>query len=142
VGRAVLIATDGREIELQPFAKKTVAELRQREEKRGTGQLQKLVDLWRGSERPNAQPGFGLPEVFGELSRLVDRELPQSEQEALLVLAFYRRHGPLPREAFTVAVTRTARALGSGRPITAYLDDIERQIVAAGEAPPKERENQ
>lgn len=44
--------------------------------RRGRGQLQKLLDRWR--ERPNAEPGFGLPEVFGELSRLVGRTLPQS----------------------------------------------------------------
>jgi len=27
--------------------------------KRGTGQLQKLLDRWHGHERPNAQPGVG-----------------------------------------------------------------------------------
>ena len=45
--RAVLVTKDGREIELQPFVTRSLSELRQREMKRGTGQLQKLVDLWR-----------------------------------------------------------------------------------------------
>ena len=139
-GRAVLIAKDDREIELQPFIKRSLSELREREMKRGTGQLQKLVDLWRGSERPNAQPGFGLPEVFRELSQIVGRELPRSEKEAHVVLAFYRKHGPLPKEPFVAACKRTAAQLGEARPLTTYLDDIERQIV--GEASPDESEDQ
>ncbi len=140
-GRAVLVTKDGREIELQPFVKRSLSELREREMKRGTGQLQKLVDLWRGSERPNAQPGFGLPEVFRELSKIVGRELPQSEKEAHVVLAFYRKHGPLPKEPFVEACKRTAEQLGEARPLTAYLDDIARQIVVDGETSPTEIED-
>jgi hypothetical protein len=127
-GRAVLVAHDGREIELPLFTKKALADLKPRVEPRGTGQLQKLVDLWRGSERPNAQPGFGLPEVFREIGVLVGRALPQSESDAFAVSSFYRKHGPLPRAAFLAACARTAKALGDGRPLSAYLEDLERQI--------------
>jgi putative transposase len=131
-GRAVLVAHDGREIELPLFTKKPLSELKPRVAPRGTGQLQKLVDRWQGKERPNAQPGFGLPEVYRELGVLVGRALPQSEQDALDVRSFYRRHGPLPREAFVAACARARKALGEGRPLSAYLTDLERQIAGQG----------
>lgn len=134
-GRAVLVTGDGREIELQPFTRKRLADVRVRVEKRGTGQLQKLVDLWRGMERPNSQPGFGLPEVFAALGRMLERDVPGSESEARTVLAFYRKYGPLPREAFEAACARSLASLGSDRPLTTYLADLERQIRAEdGEA--------
>jgi len=135
-GRAVLVTSDGREIELQPFERKPLPDLGSKDaEKRGTGQLQKLLDQWRGRERPNAQPGFGLPEVFVELGKLVGHLLPQSEHEALLVRSFYRAHGPLPRQGFLVACERTRAALGEGRPLQAYLDDLVRQIHAQSRPP-------
>jgi transposase InsO family protein len=134
-GRAVLVTVDGREIELQPFTRKRLADVKPRADKRGVGQLQKLVDLWRGMERPNSQPGFGLPEVFAALGRMLGRDVPGSESEARTVLAFYRKYGPLPREAFDTACARTVESLGGGRPLTAYLADLERQIQAdRGEA--------
>jgi hypothetical protein len=46
------------------------------------------------------------------------------------VLSFYRKHGPLPRQPFLAACARTAQSLGKGRPLTAYLADLERQIGA------------
>jgi hypothetical protein len=92
--------------------------------------LQKLLDRWADHERPNAEPGFGLPEVFAELAKLLGRTLPQTEREALTVLAFYRRHGPLARAAFITACARTQAALGPGRPLAAVLDHLSRQIYA------------
>jgi hypothetical protein len=127
---AVLITPDGREITLTPFTKQPLSAVAPQTPKRGTGQLQKLLDLWHGHERPNAQPGFGLPEVFAELGTLLGRALPESEREARTVLAFYRKHGPLPREPFLKACARTNRSLGTGRALAAYLADLERQIGA------------
>ena len=46
------------------------------------------------------------------------------------MLGFYRKHGPLPRQPFLAACARTAKSLGKGRPLTAYLADLERQIGA------------
>lgn len=129
-GRAVLVTADDREIELRPFATKPLSAVRTRTERRGTGQLQKLVDVWQGKERPNAQPGFGLPEVFAALARLVGRTVPDSEREAHSVLAFYRTYGPLPRKGFEAACQRCRDRLGSGRPLHAYLADLERQVGA------------
>jgi len=127
---AVLITPDGREIALAPFTKQPLSAVAPQTPKRGTGQLQKLLDLWHGHERPNAQPGFGLPEVFAALANLLGRRVPESEREARSVLAFYRQHGPLPRQPFLAACARTAKSLGNGRPLAAYLADLERQIRA------------
>ena len=125
---AVLITPDGREIALVPFTKQPLSAVAPQTPKRGTGQLQKLLDRWHGHERPNAQPGFGLPEVFAELATLLGRLVPESEREARTVLGFYRKHGPLPRQPFLAACARTAKSLGKGRPLAAYLADLERQI--------------
>jgi hypothetical protein len=127
-GRAVLMAGDGREIALQPFAIKPLSVLKPRVQPRGTGQLQKLLDV-RDGKRPNAQPGFGLPEVFAQIGVLLGRLAPRDEHEANAVSAFYRKWGPLPREAFVTACQRTQRALGEGRPLSVYLADLERQIA-------------
>jgi hypothetical protein len=132
---AVLITPDGREITLPPFSKQPLSAVAPQTPKRGTGQLQKLLDLWHGHERPNAQPGFGLPEVFAQLATLLGRRVPESEREARTVLAFYRTHGPLPRQPFLAACARSAKSLGTGRPLTAYLADLERQIGAHREPP-------
>ena len=131
---------DGREIELPPFTRKRLSDVKPRVDKRGTGQLQKLVDLWRDMERPNSQPGFGLPEVFAALGRMLGRDVPGSESEARTVLAFYRKYGPLPAKAFEAACARSIESLGGGRPLTTYLADLERQIQADGGEPTKDQE--
>jgi len=128
---AVLLSAQGGEHALEPFTTKPLASVPPQSPQHGTGQLQKLLDRWSGRERPNAEPGFGLPEVFCELGKLAGRTLPQSEREAHTVLAFYRRHGPLARAAFIAACARTQSALGEGRALSAYLDDLTRQIRAA-----------
>ncbi len=133
--RAVLLTHDGREYPLEPFTTQPLANVPPQSPPRGTGQLQKLLDRWAGRERPNAEPGFGLPEVFCELGKLTGHTVPQSEREAHAVLAFYRRHGPLARAAFCVACARTQAALGEGRALAAYLDDLARQIQAAEDLP-------
>ena len=129
-GLAVLITGDGREIALAPFTKQPLSAVAPQTPKRGTGQLQKLLDRWHGQDRPNAQPGFGLPEVFAALANLLGRRVPASEREARTVLGFYRKHGPLPRQPFLAACARTAQSLGTGRALAAYLTDLARQIDA------------
>ena len=128
---ALLVGPGDKEIDLETFTIKPLPELGTKSApKRGVGALQKLVDVWRGRERPNAQPGFGLPEVFRELGTLVARSVPASEREGRTILAFYRRFGPLAREPFLEACRRAQDALGEGRPLSAYLERIERQIVS------------
>jgi len=128
-GRVVLVTADDREIEIEPFETKPLPPPVW-DPKPATGQLQKLYDRWQGRERPNAQPGFGLPEVLRELGRVLDRQVPATTAEAARVRAFYSRHGPLPREAFLAALERTAEAMGPKRTLANYLDDLERQMPA------------
>lgn len=128
--RALLLTPAGGERVLESFTTQPLASVPPQSPARGSGQLQKLLDRWAGHERPNAEPGFGLPEVFTELAQLLGRTLPQTEREAHTVLAFYRRHGPLARAPFTRACARTQLALGGGRALSAVLDDLSRQIRA------------
>lgn len=139
---AVMVGAGDKEVELEPFTIRPLPELGTKSEpKRGVGELQKLVDVWQGRERPNAQPGFGLPEVFRELGALVGRSVPASEREGRAVLAFYRRFGPLARAPFLDACRRAQEALGEGRPLSAYIDRIERQIVSDTELSNDKPEN-
>jgi hypothetical protein len=129
-GKAFLVTKTGQEIALpaaytKPLPAPRIAEL----QSRGEGPLQVLLDLWRGTPRKNAEPAFGLPEVFLEISKLLDRTVPNSETEAIAILAFWRRLGPLARDPFKSACAQAKRILGEGRPLRAYLDDLERQIT-------------
>ncbi len=141
--RAVLVTPDGRELELEPFHKKPLPPLATSADPQyAQGRLQKLLDSWQGKVRPNAQPAFGLPELFLELEQLLLRSVPGSEREALSIRSFYLAHGPLPKAAFLEACQKTRSALGQGRPLDAYLDDLRRQIKPDSSppttAPPEE----
>ncbi len=126
---AVLIAPGGSEVVLEPAVKLPLCD-RPTEPPRGTGQLQKLLDRWRGQERPSAPPGFGLPEVFQALAALVDRPVPANGREAQAILGFCDSYGPVSEPGFRWAVGETLAALGKGRPVQAYLDHLSRLIRA------------
>jgi transposase InsO family protein len=135
---AALIIDDEHHIPLEPFTKKRAFDYQRANEKRGTGQLQKLLDIWQGHRRPNAQPGFGLPEVFREFSRLLQRSVPIDQREAAAIEAFYRKTGPLPAEPFRQAIDRTADALGANRALNAYLQYLDRLVQANKNKPESE----
>jgi hypothetical protein len=140
---AVLVTPRGQEIDLEPFRRKhPFRDQPAVEERRGTGQLQKLVDLWRGSECPNAQPGFGLPEVFAAIGASLGRLVPEDEREAVAITRFYRRFGPVPAEPFREALRASFAALGPGRPLSVYLDNVARQIRAARKQSTDQQETQ
>lgn len=90
------------------------------------GPLQAIYDHWRGQVRPLAEPGFGLPELYALLARAAGRHVPQSDAEAALVQAVYRKIGPLPRAATESACAAIALKLGRGRPLKTYLDALAR----------------
>jgi transposase InsO family protein len=132
---AWLIIDNEHKIPLKPFTiKRAFAD----EMPQGTGQLQKLLDLWQGHARPNAQPGFGLPEVFRELSRLLGRSVPIDQREAAAIEVFYRKSGPLPAKPFCEAIDKSLSALGPNRPLKAYLQYIDRLIAAQTNKPHSE----
>lgn len=124
--RAELVRDGAAPLALEPYQRKRVAP--PRADETGTGQLQKLLDLHRGMTRPNAQAGFGLPEVFRELGRLLDHCVPVDEQEAEAIRRFYAEFGPLPADPFRRAIDLTLKALGRGRPTANYLEHLARQI--------------
>lgn len=126
---AVLVTKDGREIDLPPFVTLPLPEPRAKPA-RGHGELQKLVDRWRNTERPNAEPGFGLPEVLAALREVAGRRVPDSEREAHAISVFYKQHGPIAKEPWLRACQRTRLTLGTGRPLQTYLDDLGRQIAS------------
>jgi transposase InsO family protein len=119
---------------LEPYQKKDPCATSATSEERGTGELQKLVDVWRGEPRPNAQPGFGLPEVFAALVPVLGHRVPADLHEAETIQRFYQTHGPFPAEPFRRALAELQSALGPGRPLAAYLDHLARLIRRA--APP------
>lgn len=95
----------------------------------GAGHLQALHDAWQGKLRPVAEPGFGLPELFGLLEQAVGRHVPRSDAEAALIHHTYRRVGPLPRRATETAFLAIGRRLGKGRPLATYLDALARRVA-------------
>jgi transposase InsO family protein len=135
---ALLIIDEEHHIRLEPFTQKRPFDYESANEKRGTGQLQKLLDLWQGHRRPNAQPGFGLPEVFREFSRLLQRSVPIDQREATAIEAFYRKTGPLPSESFQQAIDKTRDVLGPNRALKAYLQYLDRLVQAQKNKPDSE----
>jgi hypothetical protein len=136
-----LLTPDGREIDLERFQTLPLPPPRY-ENRAATGQLQKILDKYRGHSRPLSQPGFGLPEIFRELGKLMGKSVPESSAEATAISAFYREYGPLPREPFLAALARTSEALGAQRPLKSYLDHLTRQVRAAAIAPDDTTDNQ
>ena len=125
---ALLVIDDKHQIPLEPFTKKRPFQDEKTAPKCGTGQLQKILDIYRGHSRPNAQPGFGLPEIFRELSGIVGRPVPIDQREAVAIESFFRKNGPFPAAAFREAVAKTGNALGAKRAINAYLQYLDRLI--------------
>ncbi|MFQ5601159.1 MAG: DDE-type integrase/transposase/recombinase [Candidatus Krumholzibacteriia bacterium] len=136
--RAVVVLDREHELALEPFVIKRAFASEPAEPPRGVGQLQKLLDTWRGYPRPNAQPGFGLPEVFTEIGRLLGHLVPQDEREARTIRDFYREFGPLHATHFRSALDATRSALGQGRALHVYLEHLARLIRVAQSRPESE----
>jgi len=101
---------------------------KQREAPRGDGRLQALYDHVRGGIRPQADPGFGLPEIFTLLAGLLGRQVPFDEAEARLIGAFYRNHGPFSRKPMEDALEKIFSKLGPDRPLATYLAALTKKI--------------
>lgn len=99
----------------------------------GDGPLQKIRDSWAGKVRPLSEAGFGLPELYGFLAKVVGRHVPQSQREAGEIQRFYRTHGPLPRLATEKALESIGRELGAGHALAIYLDALEARIRTSKE---------
>lgn len=102
------------------------------------GPLQTLYDSWRGMRRPQAEPGFGLPDIYAWLGKISGRYVPGSDAEAALVQRFYQSRGPWGKDATEHAMQVIAARLGSARPIRTYLDALGGLVVAGNERDRKE----
>jgi transposase InsO family protein len=100
-------------------------------ERWGPGALQTLYDSWRGRRRPQAEPGFGLPEIYALLGRAAGHHVPRSDAEADLIQRVYRDIGPFSRAATEAAMQTIESDLGPGRPIKSYLDALQRLATRA-----------
>jgi len=97
-------------------------------ERWGRGPLQTIYDDWAGQRRPQAEPGFGLPELYALLGQAAGCVVPRSDREAALVQRFHRQHGPLPRAATEAAFASLSADLGPKRAIKSYLDALAARI--------------
>lgn len=95
----------------------------------GRGHLQALYDDWQGQVRPQAEAGFGLPEVMDLCAQATERHVPRSDAEAALVARIYREIGPLPEQATRAAFAAIVNTLGHGRPLKTYLDALARRVA-------------
>jgi putative transposase len=95
---------------------------------RGDGRLQALYDHVRGGLRPQAEAGFGLPELFSLLAGHLGRRVPIDEAEARSIGDFYRTHGPLGRKATEEALVKVFSKLGPDRPLATYLAALAAKI--------------
>ena len=127
--RVILMGEGRKEIPLRPaLDPEPSPPLNPKEPARGAGALQRLLDHWRGRALPQAEAGFGLPEVFQALAEVLEREVPKTESEAILIQDFYRGHGPFERRAFTQALKRTLKTLGPGRPLSVIFNRLKKSI--------------
>jgi transposase InsO family protein len=97
-------------------------------ERYGAGRLQAIYEHWRGRSLPQAQAGFGLPEIFELFARKLARTVPRDELEAHRLQAFWRSCGPLAREAFEDAFRKVFLRLGTGRPLESYLEALAERV--------------
>jgi len=128
---AYLEKPDGKRIRLRPAVEKTTARPSPTE-KRGEGRLQAIYDHWKGRKLPQAEAGFGLPEIFSLLSKCLGRSVPREEAEARSIQDFYRTKGPLARKATEEALRKILSRLGPDRPLAMYLAALGSKIQSPG----------
>jgi hypothetical protein len=85
------------------------------------GPLTPLLDVYRGRTLPQANPGFGLPEIYEALARVLSRPVPFTEQEAAAVSDWLGQWGPFDPNAFKSALDTVIYRLGKGRPLSQIL---------------------
>ena len=89
------------------------------------GPLTPLLDAYRGRRLPQASAGFGLPEIYEDLARVLSRPVPFTEQEAAAVSDWLARCGPFAPDAFQAALDTVINRLGNGRPLSQILAALE-----------------
>jgi len=85
------------------------------------GSLTPLLDAYRGRSLPQARAGFGLPEIYEALARVLSRPVPFTEQEAAAVSDWLGQWGPFDPDAFNTALDTVIHRFGQGRPLSQIL---------------------
>ena len=85
------------------------------------GSLTPLLEAYRGRRLPQACAGFGLPEIYEALARVLSRPVPFTEQEAAAVSDWLGQWGPFDPHAFNSALDTVIHRLGKGRPLSQIL---------------------
>jgi hypothetical protein len=94
----------------------------------GAGPLQTICDTWSGKPHPQAEAGFGLPEIYVLLTAAAERHVPKTDAEAALIGQMYRQMGPLPKLATEQALKAILAELGPRRPIKTYLEALKLRV--------------
>ncbi len=132
--QAWMVRRDGEEVPIEPACPRIAAGSSPPTPRRGAGALQRILDQYRGRSLPQAEAGYGLPEVFDALADRLGRRCPATEREAEAVAAFWRDRGPLPQSPFEAALDRALAQLGPARPLAVILDFLAR-LVRPGTTP-------
>jgi transposase InsO family protein len=85
------------------------------------GPLTPLLDAYRGRSLPQASAGFGLPEIYEALARVLSRPVPFTDQEAAAVSDWLGQWGPFDPDAFHNALDTVIHRFGKGRPLSQIL---------------------
>jgi hypothetical protein len=100
------------------------------------GSLTPLLERYRGRKLPQAQPGFGLPEIYQSFSEAMGRPVPITEHEAVLILDWLKHSGPFDPRAFRSTLALVINRLGRGRPLSQIVSALEKitdQLMAKKE---------
>ena len=100
------------------------------------GSLTPLLERYRGRKLPQANPGFGLPEIYQAFSEAMGRPVPLTEDEAVLILDWLKHFGPFDPKVFRSTLALVLKRLGRGRPlaqIVSALKKITDQLMAKKE---------
>lgn len=136
--RAWMIRQDGEEVPIESAGPRISTGSQAARPRRGAGALQRILDNLRGRTVPQAEAGYGLPEVFDAIAARIGRRCPATVREAEAVAGFWRDRGPFEKGPFETALERAFAELGPSRPISVILDFIAR-LVRPGTTPhPKE----
>ncbi len=90
------------------------------------GSLTPLLERYRGRKLPQAQPGFGLPEIYQAFSEAMGRQVPFTEHEAVLILDWLKHSGPFDPASFRSTLALVLKRLRSGRPLAQIVSALEK----------------
>lgn len=126
---AYLVEATTKLVKLEPAIHVVKPSAHSADESLPVGSLSSLVESYRGRTLACAVAGFGLPEIYQLLSTTLRRDIPATEAEATLLIAWLRRYGPFQPQQFTLALDSVCKRIGYSRPLTGILDELVNSIT-------------